>query len=99
MKNVMTEAVELVVTESEAIALIEGLAAKFGIKTHIWGSAAIDGLLEEAGIDAGVDVDELAVEEKEKIIAELKETQAWQETGLDIDIAMQDELIAILSKY
>lgn len=99
MKNTTTEAVELVATESEAVAVIEALAEKFGIKTHVWGSVAIEGLLEEAGIDVGVDVDELPASEKAKVISEFKETQAWQETGLDIDIAMQDELIAILSKY
>lgn len=88
---------EAITTEAEAIEVISSLALKFGIKAHVWGTQAIDDLLEEAGIDAGVDTEALGAG-KEAVIAEFKETQAWQETGLDNDIAMQDALIEILGK-
>jgi hypothetical protein len=84
-----------IATEDDAIETISLLTEKFGLKTHVWGTKAVEDLLEEAGIDAGIDTEALG-ENKAQVIADFKETQAWQETGLDNDIAMQDALIAIL---
>lgn len=94
----MAVGVEAITNEKDAVEAIEELAAKFGLKVHVWGSQDIKNLIEEAGIDAGVDTEELSEEKTAAVIAEFKETQAWNETGLDIDVAMQDALAEILTK-
>jgi len=91
-------AIDSVTTEQEAMEVIQALAGKFGLKAHVWGTADIRNLMEEAGIDAHVDTEELSDEQTAEVITEFKETQAWNETGLDIDIAMQDALAEILAK-